>query len=131
MILEQKVRSVNPGVNISGKYIIISRMIKFDDFAKVDIRAGKVLICEKVEKSNKLLRMVVDFGELGEKQILTGLGEFIQPEEISGITALFVVNLEPRKLMGFESEGMIMGTDDETPKIVQAPQGTLPGTRVI
>ncbi|RJR26953.1 methionine--tRNA ligase [candidate division WWE3 bacterium] len=106
-------------------------MIKFDDFAKVDIRAGKVLICEKVEKSNKLLRMVVDFGELGEKQILTGLGEFIQPEEISGITALFVVNLEPRKLMGFESEGMIMGTDDETPKIVQAPQGTLPGTRVI
>ena len=131
LILEQKARSVNPSLTNPSKCIIISRMIKFDDFAKVDIRAGKVVSCEKVEKSNKLLRMIVDFGELGEKQILTGLGEFIQPAEIAGITALFVVNLEPRKLMGFDSEGMIMGTDDEMPKIVQAPQGTMPGTRII
>jgi len=110
---------------------IITDMISFEDFSKVDIRAGYVEECTKVEGSVKLIRLIVDFGELGKKQILTALGEFFTPEQVQGLTALFVVNMTPRKLMGFESEGMIMGTEEDLPKILLAPEGVAPGTRII
>ena len=85
-------------------------VISFDDFLKVDIRVGTIVVAEKVEKSKKLLRLDVDFGEeLGRRQILAGIAEtYADPALLKGVPAAFVVNLAPRKMMGLESHGMIL-----------------------
>lgn len=83
--------------------------ITFDDFLKVDIRAGHILAAERVPKSDKLLKLTVNFGaEIGTRQILAGIGKDYMPESIVGLRAAFVVNLPPRKMMGLESHGMIL-----------------------
>lgn len=81
--------------------------ISFDEFLKVDVRAGKILEASTVEGSNKLLKLKVDFGELGEKQVLSGIQKWYKPEELVGRTYPFVVNLPPREMMGMVSEAMI------------------------
>lgn len=107
------------------------QQVTYDDFSKIEFRAGLIEVCEKIEGSVKMLKLMVDFGELGKKQILTGLGEVLTPEDLLHKTVIFVFNMVPRKIMGFESQGMIMGTDEESPKILLAPQNTVPGTRII
>lgn len=89
--------------------------ITFDDFLKVDIRAGRITSAERVPKSEKLLKFTVNFGELGTRQILAGVGKSYEPETLVDKTAMFVVNLAPRKMMGLESHGMILAA--ETPPI--------------
>jgi tryptophanyl-tRNA synthetase len=89
--------------------------ISIDDFNNVDIRVGKVTESENVEKSEKLIRLHVDFGELGKRIIITGVrGYGYTPEDFSGKQFFFVVNLEPRKMMGEESQGMILAVDPST-----------------
>lgn len=83
--------------------------ITFEDFKKIEIRMGKILSCEKVENADKLLRLQVDFGEF-ERQIISGIAESYQPEELAGKTLPFVVNLEYRKFKGEESQGMLVAT---------------------
>lgn len=83
-------------------------IIAFEDFLKVDIRVGRIDSAERVPKSDKLLKLQVDFGELGKRQILAGIGKTYSPEAIVGQVAPFVVNLHPRKMMGLESHGMIL-----------------------
>jgi methionyl-tRNA synthetase len=84
--------------------------ITFDDFQKVDLRAGKILKCEKVKDKDRLLKIEVDIGT--EKRIMvTGLGHLYKPEELAGLTALFLVNLEPKKIGGIESHGMILAVE--------------------
>ena len=107
------------------------QQITYDDFSKIEFRAGFIEVCEKVEGSVKMLKLMVDFGEFGKKQILTGLGEVLTPEDLLNKTVVFVFNMVPRKIMDLESQGMIMGTDEELPKILIAPQNTAPGTRII
>ena len=89
--------------------VAIKEVINYEEFSKIDVRVGKILTCEKVEKSDKLLKLDVDFGDLGRRQILTGLAQFFLCEEMQGLKTLFVVNLEPRKMMGLDSNGMILG----------------------
>jgi len=87
----------------------LTPQIAFEDFLKVDIRAGTILSAEKVEKSKKLLKLIVDFGELGTRQILAGIGHtFEDPSALVNYQATFVVNLAPRQMMGLESHGMIL-----------------------
>lgn len=88
-------------------------MIKIDDFAKVEIRAGKILTAEPVEGSEKLLKLQVDFGEENKRQVLSGIAKYLKPEELVGITCAFVTNLEPREMMGLKSEAMIMAVSGE------------------
>ncbi len=95
-------------------------MISIDDFAKVEIRAGKILSAEKVEGSEKLLKIVVDFGESSEggeskpRQVVSGIQKYFpDPETLVGTTCAFVTNLEPRNLMGLESQAMIMAASGE------------------
>jgi methionyl-tRNA synthetase len=83
-------------------------VISFEDFLKVDIRAGTIISAERVEKSKKLLKFQVDFGALGTRQILAGIGHKWNPENIVNYQALFVINLPPREMMGLKSEGMIL-----------------------
>ena len=89
--------------------------IKYDDFSKLDIRVGLVTNCENVPKSDKLLKLEIDFGELGTRQILTGMAAWYKPEDFINKQFVFLINLEPRKMMGFESQGMLLsiGIDHE------------------
>lgn len=92
-------------------------MINYDDFAKIEIRVGTVSNCEPVKGSTKLLKLSVDFGALGQREILTGMQAFYKPEEFVGLQTLFLFNLEPRKMMGLESQGMILSVGlDHTQK---------------
>ena len=86
--------------------------IEFDDFLKLDIRVGKVIECEKVKKSDKLLRFTLEVGS-ETRQILSGISKFHEPEELIGKNVLFIANLKPRKMMGLESSGMILSAEFE------------------
>jgi methionyl-tRNA synthetase len=82
--------------------------IEIDDFAKVDLRVGEILKAERVPKSDKLLRFSIDLGEAEPRQILAGIAEHYEPEKMIGRKVIVVANLKPRKLRGFESQGMVV-----------------------
>ncbi|MFX1607038.1 MAG: methionine--tRNA ligase, partial [Promethearchaeota archaeon] len=84
--------------------------ISFDEFQKVDLRAGKILKCEKVKGKDRLLKIEVDIGT-EKRTMVTGLGHLYKSEELEGLTALFLVNLEPKKIGGIESHGMILAVE--------------------
>ncbi len=86
--------------------------IEFEDFEKLDIRVGKVLECEKVPKSSKLLRFTLEVGS-ETRQILSGISKHHKPEDLIGKNVIFIANLKPRKMMGLESCGMILSAEFE------------------
>ena len=87
---------------------IFEEMVDFDTFSKSDFRAVKVLACEAVPKSKKLLKFTLDDGERKDRVILSGIHEYYEPEELVGKTAIAIVNLPPRKMMGIDSCGMLI-----------------------
>ena len=87
--------------------------ITFDDFVKVQLRVGEIVACERVEKSNKLLKETVKFGN-ETRTIVSGIAKHYTPEEMVGKKVVFVTNLAPRKVCGILSEGMILAAEDET-----------------
>ena len=92
---------------------IFKEMVDFDTFAKSDFRAVKILACEAVPKSKKLLKFTLDDGERKDRMILSGIHEYYEPEELVGKTAIAIVNLPPRKMMGIDSEGMLISAVHE------------------
>jgi len=104
--------------------------VSIDHFRQVQMRAGKIVEAERVPKSNKLIRMVVDFG--GEtRQIVGGIGKKYEPEFLVGKTCPFVFNLQPAKLMGVESNGMIMaGNLNGEPVLLQFLEDVPPGSPI-
>ena len=90
-------------------------LIAFEDFAKLDLRVGEIIHCEPKEGSEKLLRLKVNFGEEGERTILSGIAQFYTPEELVNKSFIFIINITPRKIMGEESEGMILAAEGEKP----------------
>ncbi len=90
------------------KTIEVAR-IAYEDFKKVEIKVGKILKAEKIEKSDKLLKLLVDFSEPTPRQIVSGIAKyFSEPIVLEGKKCAFVTNLEPKPLMGLESNGMIL-----------------------
>ena len=87
---------------------IFEEMVDFETFSKSDFRAVKVLACEAVPKSKKLLKFTLDDGERKDRVILSGIHEYYEPEELIGKTCIAIVNLPPRKMMGIDSEGMLI-----------------------
>jgi tRNA-binding protein len=87
-------------------------LISIDDFKRVDLRVGKVLEATRVEGSKKLIKLVVDLGA-ERRQILAGLAEYYKPEELVGKYVVVVANLQPKKMMGLESQGMLLATCDK------------------
>ena len=87
--------------------------VDFDTFAKSDFRAVKILACEAVPKSKKLLKFTMDDGERKDRVILSGIHEYYEPEELVGKTCIAIVNLPPRKMMGIDSEGMLISAVHE------------------
>ncbi|MCW0387691.1 Methionine--tRNA ligase [Xanthomonas sacchari] len=107
--------------------------IGIDDFAKLDLRIGKVLACEFVEGSDKLLRFELDAGELGKRQIFSGIrGSYGEPEKLVGRSVVFIANLAPRKMRFGLSEGMILsaGFDGGALALLDADSGAQPGMPV-
>jgi len=83
--------------------------ISIDDFRRVDLRVAKVIEAARVEGSKKLIRLVVDLGA-EKRQIIAGLAEYYKPEELLGKYVVVVTNLQPKKMMGLESQGMLLAT---------------------
>lgn len=105
--------------------------INIETFAKVEIRAGRVLEAERVEGSEKLLKLTVDFGEESKRQVVSGIAKHISPEELVGKTIGFVTNLEPREIMGFDSQAMILATSGEGYfSLLEFKEGVPPGSSV-
>jgi methionyl-tRNA synthetase len=108
-----------------------STTITIDDFMKVELRAAKVLQAERVPKSNKLLKLLVDVGT-EQRTIVAGIAEAYEPESLVGRTVAVVFNLKPAKLMGVESNGMVLAAspDGGKPTLVSFEEPPVPGTRV-
>ena len=106
-------------------------MISYDDFAKLDIRIGKVLSAERVPETDRLLKLSVDVGEEEPRQIISGIAEYVSVEEIVGKRYPFVVNLEPRIIKGEESNGMILvvGSNDEF-SLLEPSTDIHPGSKI-
>lgn len=105
--------------------------INFEDFIKLEIRIGKILSAEKVEGSDKLLKLGVDFGktETGEaitRQIIAGIGKIYAPEALIGKECPFAYNLAPRMLKGLESQGMILCPSNENGPVLLHPDNEVP-----
>ncbi len=106
----------------------IKDVITIDDLNKVDIRVGTILTVEDIEKSDKMVKLSVDFGDF-HRTILVGMkNERENPKEIEGMQALFVVNLAPRKMFGEVSEGMLfdIGYDDGIVPVLSIPEKEVP-----
>ncbi|MEG1880296.1 MAG: methionine--tRNA ligase [Oscillospiraceae bacterium] len=98
--------------------------VDFVDFEKLDIRIGKVKVCEKVPKSSKLLRFELEVGN-ETRQILSGISKYYKPEELIGKNVLFIANLAPRKIMGLESNGMILSAEHDDKLVVCGTLGDI------
>ena len=105
-------------------------MVTIDDFAKIELRVGTILEAEQVAGSEKLIRQIVDFGDLGKKQVLSGIKQWYKPSQLIGKQFVYVVNLEPRKMMGFESQGMILATGTDKPIILKPSKKVPSGSKI-
>ncbi|MCE4609184.1 MAG: methionine--tRNA ligase subunit beta [Desulfurococcales archaeon] len=106
--------------------------IDYKDFAKVDLRVGKVIEAEPVPNSKKLIRLVVDLGD-EKRQILAGLAKWYKPEDFLGKYVIVVANLKPKKMAGLMSEGMILAapcSDESKPALLTVAEPVEPGSKV-
>lgn len=111
--------------------------VNFDDFKKVEIRIGKILSAERVENSEKLIKLEVDFGEDAGKpgqtikrQIIAGIGKVYEPENLVDKECPFVFNLEPKTMAGLESQGMILAADSDGPVLMHPDREVNPGSNI-
>lgn len=112
VITEEKVEEKIDFSNVKIEPLF-EEMIDFETFAKSDYRAVKIKECEEVPKSKKLLKFVLDDGSGVDRVILSGIHEYYKPEELIGKTAIAIVNLPPRKMMGIDSCGMLISAVHE------------------
>ncbi len=101
-----------------------------DEFQQMDLRVGKVLSAERVEGSEKLLKLSVDIGE--PRQILSGIAKAYAPEDLVGRMIVIIANLDPRMMMGMESQGMILAAHGEggEPVVLTVEKEVLPGSKI-
>lgn len=104
-------------------------MITFDDFSKIELKVGTILEAEELEGSEKLIKLKVDLGEDEPRQILAGVKQWYKPEDLIGKQVVVVANLEPRVMMGLESQGMILMAGEE-PVLLMPQKEVPPGTEI-
>ena len=105
-------------------------MVSIDDFKKIEMRVGKVLAAERVEGSEKLLKLRVDIGS-GERQIIAGIGSYYAPVNLVGRNIIIAANLEPRMLMGLESQGMLLAASNDDVISILTPEKDIMAGAVI
>lgn len=101
-------------------------MISFEDFSKVELKVGTVLSAEEVEGSEKLIKCQIDLGEENPRQILAGMKQWYKPKDLIGKQVIVVANLEPKKMMGLESQGMVLAADAVGGPVLLIPQKEVP-----
>ncbi len=105
--------------------------ISYDDFTKLDIRIGTIIAAELVPETDKLIKCRIDFGELGERTIVSGVAEWKKPEDLVDKQFPYIVNLAPRVLRGIESQGMLLAASDEEGVALIMPERRVPpGTKL-
>lgn len=127
-----ELEKINTPVNAVQKIPGILTQVGIDDFAKLDLRVARVIECEKVEKSEKLLKLKLDIG-IETRQVVSGIAKFYKPEELIGKNVIMIANLKPAKLMGIESQGMILAAvygKDEKLAVVTVDADMPLGSRV-
>lgn len=114
---------------------LFTERVDFDTFSKSDLRAVKIVNCEEVPKSSKLLKFTLDDGTNDERIILSGIKEFYSPEELIGKNVIAILNLPPRNMMGMESNGMLLSFEckvdgKEIVKLSFIDEGIIPGSKL-
>lgn len=114
---------------------MFSEMVDFDTFSECDLRAVKILNCEEVPKSSKLLKFTLDDGSGKERVILSGIREFYNADDLIGKSVIAILNLPPRAMMGIESNGMILSfecmvDDKECVKLSFISDDVIPGSKL-
>ena len=105
-------------------------IINFDDFSKLNLRVGKIMSAEEVEGSNKLIKMKVDIGD-EERQIVAGISKYYSLDELTNKTVIVLINLEPRKIFGIESQGMLLASiDGDEVSLLQTDKEMIPGSEI-
>jgi methionyl-tRNA synthetase len=105
-------------------------LISIDDFAKMELRVGKVISSERIKGSKKLLKNMIDLGEEKPRQIVSGIAEQYTPEEMVGKTVVVIANLKPAKIMGVESNGMVLAADSNGATLLTPEKPSEPGTKI-
>lgn len=105
-------------------------MINFEDFAKLEMRVGTVLKAEEIEGSEKLLKLTIDLGEDSPRQVISGIKAWYSPEDLVSNQYIFVANLEPKQIMGLDSQAMIMATGEDNPTLLIPQQKVANGSKV-
>jgi len=104
-------------------------LISIDEFKKIQLKVGKVLRAEKIPKSKKLLKLIVDLGPLGQRQIIAGIANYYEPQDLLGKSIVVVTNLKPAKLMGLESQGMLLAAKSNAELKILTVDGSIdPGS---
>ena len=112
-------------------------MITYEDFAKLEIKIGTIISAERVEGSEKLLKLSVDLGEKSEtglptgRQVIAGIAKSYEPESLIGKQVLVLINLEPRMIMSLESQGMILAADSPAGPVLLSPEKEVPSGSVV
>ncbi|MDN5939419.1 MAG: methionine--tRNA ligase subunit beta [Salinisphaera sp.] len=106
--------------------------ITIDDFARIDLRAARIIKAEQVDGADRLLQLTLDVGELGQRQVFAGIRAAYDPAALEGRMVVLVANLAPRKMRFGVSEGMVLaaGGDDGGPWLLSADDGAAPGMRI-
>ena len=125
----QESKKMNEAANAPA--VPMKEIITYDDFAKLDMRVVTVLEAEKMPKSKKLIKLKVDTG-LGHRTVLSGVAEHFEPEFLVGKQVTMLINLAPRKMMGIDSEGMILMAEDKDGKLklLTPHEGTASGSTI-
>ena len=105
-------------------------MISFEEFKKIDLRIARIIKAEKIEGSENLIKLEIDLGE-EKRQILAGIQKYCQPEELVNREIVVVANLEPKKMMGMESQGMLLAADIDGEPILLMPDKEVPPGAII
>lgn len=103
-----------------------------DEFQKADLRIGKIISAERVEGSEKLLKLQVELGEAAPRQILSGIAKAYAPEDLAGKSVVVVANLDPRTMMGMKSNGMLLAAhgEDGAPVVIRPASEVAPGAKI-
>lgn len=129
----EEIKNNEPVVKAPDEVVVKEEVkyITIDDVKKLDVRVGKIVSVEVVEGADKLYKFMVDVGEENPRQILSAIREYFpEGESLVGRSLLFVVNLEPRKLRGFESQGMLLAVGDERPIFLVPDEEVSPGSKM-
>lgn len=106
-------------------------MITIDEFSKIELKVGTVIEAEELEESEKLLKLKVDLGEEEPRQILAGVKQWYKPDDFVGKQVIIVANLEPRIMMGLQSQGMMLAaSSDDGPVFLTTPKKVSPGSKI-